>query len=219
MVDALVSRGTGTGETVGPVHAIAEDRAQWRGRLLRAGRALFAAYGYANTTVEQLCAEAKVPVRAFSQQFTSREALLIALYDEVATRGLRASEAVLLSDGMDECSTEERFRRLFDAYVRAVTADPRAARVAFVEVLGVSRTVDDHVAMWRTMWSEFLTCEAERAAERGEVGDGDQRVAVMVMTHSVDELLAHHGRRPRQVTPDWLTDELTRLSLIMLGSP
>lgn len=168
-MDALVSRGTGTGEAVGPVHAIAEDRAQWRGRLLRAGRALFAAYGYANTTVEQLCAEAKVPVRAFSQQFTSREALLIALYDEVATRGLRASEAVLLSDGMDECSTEERFRRLFDAYVRAVTADPRGA-VAFVEVLGVSRTVDDHVAMWRTMWSEFLTCEAERAAERGEVG-------------------------------------------------
>lgn len=51
------------------------------------------------------------------------------------------------------------------------------------------------------------------------MGDGDQRVAVMVMTHSVDELLAHHGRRPRQVTPDWLTDELTRLSLIMLGSP
>ncbi|WP_406421325.1 TetR/AcrR family transcriptional regulator [Streptomyces sp. NBC_00842] len=212
MVNAVVSRGTG-------MTASAEDRAQWRGRLLRAGRDLFAAYGYARTTVEQLCAEARVPIRAFHQQFTSREALLIALYDEVATSGLRASEEAMLSDDMEECGTEERFRRLFAAYVRGVTADPRAARVAFVEALGVSRTVDDHLAMWRTMWSEFLTCEAERAAERGEVGDGDQRVAVTVMTHSVEELLAHHARRPRQVTPDWLTEELTRLSLTMLGSP
>ncbi|MET7859153.1 TetR/AcrR family transcriptional regulator [Streptomyces sp. NPDC005318] len=219
MVDAWVSRGAGTGEAVGAVLAEVEDRAQWRSRLLRAGRDLFAAYGYAHTTIEQLCAEAKVPARAFFQQFTSPEALLIALYDEVATRGLRASEAVLLSDGVDECAAEERFRRLFDAYVQAVTEDPRGARVAFVEVLGVSRAVDDHLAMWRTMWSEFLACEAERAAERGEVGDGDQRVAVMVMTHSVDELLAHHGRRPRQITPDRLTEELTQLSLTMLGPP
>ncbi|MDF6044074.1 hypothetical protein LRD69_18430 [Streptomyces sp. JH14] len=34
-----------------------------------------------------------------------------------------------------------------------------------------------------------------------------------------DEFLAHHGRRPRRVTPDWLTEELTQLSLTMLGTP
>ncbi|MFJ7491023.1 TetR/AcrR family transcriptional regulator [Streptomyces sp. NPDC097727] len=187
-----------------------------RDRLLWAGRQLFAAYGYAHTSVEALCEQAKVPVHIFQQEFVSREVLLMAIYDEVATHGLRAAENALMAEGMEDCPTAERVRLLFDAYVKAVTEDPRAARVAFVEVLGVSREVDKHLATWRAMWIDFLTSEAERAVRRGEAVASDHTVTVTVLNHSVDELMAHHGRRPRQVDAEWLTDELTRLSLAMI---
>ncbi|MER7728073.1 TetR/AcrR family transcriptional regulator [Streptomyces sp. NPDC096323] len=195
----------------------ARDPAWVRGQLMTAGRTLFAVYGYARTTVEDLCAAAHVEVREFHREFQSREALLVDLYDEVATRGMRASEAELTAEGMETCPTEERVRRLFDAYVRAVTRDPQEARVAFVEVLGVSREMDDHLTMWRSVWVEFLTQEAERARQRGHGVDGDLDVVVKVLTRSVDELLAHHARRPRQVPPAWLTSEFTRLSMAMIG--
>ncbi|MEV6161310.1 helix-turn-helix domain-containing protein [Streptomyces sp. NPDC052052] len=187
-----------------------------RDRLLLAGRQLFAAYGYARTSVEDLCEHAKVPVHVFQQEFVSREVLLMAIYDEVATHGLRAAENALMAEGMEDCPTERRVRLLFDAYVKAVTEDPCAARVAFVEVLGVSREVDNHLATWRAMWIEFLSSEAERAVRRGEAVPSDHHVTVTVLNHAVDELMAHHGRRPRQVDAEWLTDELTRLSLAMI---
>lgn len=195
----------------------ARDPAWVRAQLLAAGRTLFAVYGYARTSVEDLCAAAHVEVRDFYREFESREALLIDLYDEVATRGMRASQAELSAEGMETCPTEERVRRLFDAYVQAVTRDPGEARVAFVEVLGVSREMEDHLTMWRSVWTEFLTQEAERARRRGHAVDGNLVVVVKVLTRSVDELLAHHGRRPRQVPPAWLTSEFTRLSMAMIG--
>ncbi|MEU8700863.1 helix-turn-helix domain-containing protein [Streptomyces sp. NPDC048680] len=183
---------------------------------MAAARTLFAVYGYARTSVEDLCAAAHAQPRDFYREFESREALLVDLYDEVAIGGMRAVEVELSAEGMETCSTEERIRRLFGAYVRVVTRDAQAARVAFVEVLGVSRAMDDHLAMWRSVWVEFLTREAERAAERGHGAGGDLTVVVKVLTRSVDELLAHHGRRPRQVPGDWLASELTRMSLAMM---
>ncbi|MEV7402054.1 TetR/AcrR family transcriptional regulator [Streptomyces sp. NPDC091267] len=211
MVDVVMDRWSGSRAPRGPVHI--------RAQLMAAGRTLFAVYGYARTSVEHLCAVAQVEVREFQREFESREALLIDLYDEVAMRGMRAAEVELSAEGMETCSTEERVRRLFGAYVQAVTEDPQAARVAFVEVLGVSRAVDEHLTMWRSVWAEFLTHEAERAAQRGHGAEGDLSVVVKVLTRSVDELLAHHGRRPRQVPSAWLTSELTRLSLAMIGGP
>ncbi|MFJ6463886.1 TetR/AcrR family transcriptional regulator [Streptomyces sp. NPDC091387] len=208
MVDAMVDRWDGVRATRDPVRS--------REQLMAAARTLFAVYGYARTSVEDLCAAAHAQPRDFYREFESREALLVDLYDEVAIGGMRAVEVELSAEGMETCSTEERIRRLFGAYVRVVTRDAQAARVAFVEVLGVSRAMDDHLAMWRSVWVEFLTREAERAAERGHGADGDLTVVVKVLTRSVDELLAHHGRRPRQVPGDWLASELTRMSLAMM---
>ncbi|MGC5365206.1 TetR/AcrR family transcriptional regulator [Streptomyces sp. DT24] len=196
-----------------------EYRLRCRERLLAAGCELFSSRGYVHTALEDLCAEAGVSEREFHQEFTSQEALLIALHDEVTSCGLRAAESALLAEGMDQCSTRERVALLFDAYVLAVTRDPRAARVAFVEVLGVSHRVDEHLLMWRNRWVEFLTAEAERAVSRGEAADREHGVTVVVTIGSCNELMAHHSRRPRQVTPAEVSAELTRLSLAMLGAP
>lgn len=62
----------------------AEQRAEERkARLLAAALELFARQGYARTTIEALCTEAKVTARHFYQLFDSREAILRALYDNI----------------------------------------------------------------------------------------------------------------------------------------
>jgi len=192
-------------------------RTRARGQLLDAGLELFGVYGYAQTSEQDLCETAGVPEEVLWEEFGSREGLLTALHNQITTSGLRAAEVALLSEGMDDCPVEQRFRRLFDAYVSAVTRDLREARVTFVEVLGVSPAVDAHCKRWRDLWTDFLTGEAERAAVRGEVEERDHRVVVMVMVGTVHELMAHHARRPRRARPDEVTEELTKLGLAMLG--
>ncbi|EHM29246.1 TetR family transcriptional regulator [Streptomyces sp. W007] len=174
--------------------------------------------GYRATAEHDVCAAAGVPVEVLRQEYGSREGLLIALHNRVTTTGLRAAENALLVDGIENRSIAERVQLLFDAYVESVTSDPREARVTFVEVLGVSAVVDEHCKLWRALWTEFLTGEAERAVERGEAEDRDHRVDVMVMVGTVHELMAHHTRRSRRAQPGEVSGELTQLALSMLGA-
>ncbi|MFC9248993.1 TetR/AcrR family transcriptional regulator [Streptomyces sp. NPDC057136] len=191
-------------------------RAVVREQLLVAGLELFGVYGYADTTVDALCAEAGVPEAVFREEYDSPEGLLIALHNRVSTKGMRAAENVQLAEDIDECTAQERVRRLFDAYVNAVTRDPREARVAFVEVLGVSRAVDEHCRRWRETWVEFYSAATERAVGRGEAVNTDHRADVIVMVNTILELMAHHSRRPRRARPEDVSGELTYLALTLL---
>lgn len=158
MADGWAVQRTGPGD---------QARTQAREQLLDAARELYGVVGYRETSETDLCEAAGVTPEVLRQEYGTREGLLIALHNRVTTIGLRAMEAVLHSEGIDECSIADRVRRLFDAYVESVTRDPREARVTFVEVLGVSAVVDEHCKLWRALWTEFLTGEAERAVERG----------------------------------------------------
>ena len=61
-----------------------EDRVlERRERLMQAALQLFGTQGYANTTIETLCSEAKVTTRHFYQVFSSREELLLAVYNQI----------------------------------------------------------------------------------------------------------------------------------------
>ncbi|WP_299535333.1 TetR/AcrR family transcriptional regulator [uncultured Streptomyces sp.] len=192
-------------------------RALERAQLTQAARDLFGTFGYARTTTEALCRRAGVPVRILEEEYGSLEGLLVALHDQVTTKGLRAAEEALLAEGMDDLPMGPRTKILFEAYVKAVTEDPHEARVTFVEVLGVSHRVDAHVKRWRDVWVDFLTGEAQRAVARGEAEPGDHRVTVMVTVGTVHEFMAHYARRSRRAQPAEVSEELVKLALSMLG--
>ncbi len=61
-----------------------ERRAERRERLLEAGLKLFGGEGYAATSIERLCAHARVTARHFYEEFPTREALLLAVFDRMA---------------------------------------------------------------------------------------------------------------------------------------
>jgi AcrR family transcriptional regulator len=198
----------------------ARRRDERRARLTAAGRDLFASQGYDRTTIGQVCAAARVSMRAFYEEYDSKQALLIAVHEKVTVAGMDAVAAVMRRPDFDDLGTAERIGLLFGAYAAAVTEDVAGAKVAFVEVLAAGREVEEHRLMWRSLWTAFFSAEIARAVARGEADDRDHSLAIVALIGAVNELLAHWSRRSgQQVAPAALATELTRLTLGTLGVP
>ncbi len=124
-----------------------ERRAERRERLLAAGLELFGTRGYAATSIERLCATASVSTRNFYEEFSGREELLTALHTAINERAAQA-----LADayaGAAEADLPTRVERAVRAFVTVTASDPRWARIAFVEVIGVSADLERHRFGWR----------------------------------------------------------------------
>jgi len=91
-----------------------------RGKLLRAAGKLFAERGYAGTSVDDVCREAKVVKSAVYWHFESKEGLLAAVLDEVSNEWLgRLAESVARSD-----DPREQLRRTIATLREAVVERP-----------------------------------------------------------------------------------------------
>lgn len=108
-----------------------ERRADRRARLLAAALELFGTEGWASTTIERICATASVATRSFYEEFASREAALLAVYQGVMTGVI--GEVVPRVAAL-RGSPEDQIREGLTGYVAYVTEDPRRARVAHHEV-------------------------------------------------------------------------------------
>jgi AcrR family transcriptional regulator len=117
-----------------------EDRVlERRERLMHAALQLFATQGYANTTIETLCSEAKVTTRHFYQVFSSREELLLAVYNQI-TEELQVS---LFSAMVTERQgLQEKMQQVIQALVNNYLTDSRRAQIGVLEVVGASAIVE-----------------------------------------------------------------------------
>ena len=117
-----------------------EDRVlERRERLMQAALQLFGTQGYANTTIETLCSEAKVTTRHFYQVFSSREELLLAVYNQI-TEELQVS---LFSAMMAERQgLKEKMQQVIQALVNNYLTDSRRAQIGVLEVVGASAIVE-----------------------------------------------------------------------------
>jgi AcrR family transcriptional regulator len=131
-----------------------EDR---RARLVEAAIEVFGTVGYRGATVDRLCAEAGLTKRYFYESFDGSEQLLLAAYTRVT--GELRDRLVAGSQGAGPELAEQveaALRALFSAF----DEDPRRARLAFVEVLGVSPAVD---AAYRAVTESFAETLLELA--------------------------------------------------------
>lgn len=193
-----------------------QRRAERRQRLMTAALELFGTEGYPATSIERLCARANVSTRNFYEEFTSREALLIALHDHINTQALEALVAAV-GDIIDE-TTAVRLDRAITAYIRVTSSDPRWTRIAYVEVVGVSAAVERHRLAWRAKLSELIEAEAALAASRGEAVDRDYSLTATAFIGAVNELVYTWSIHGRQVPLETITGELTRLALAALST-
>jgi len=190
-----VASAPGTGrryadKTAGERH---EER---RARLIEAALDAFAADGYPNTSIEQLCARAGVSTRNFYEHFAGREALLLALHDELNARALEAVAVAVAATDPEDLSA--RAHAGVRAYFDVVTSDPRWARIAVVESVGVSRTAERHRQEAIGRFADLIALEAARLADAGLVPARDHRLTAVALVGAINGLV-----NTWSATPDW----------------
>lgn len=181
-----------------------EREADRRRRLLDAGLGQFGTSGYARTTIEGLCAGAGVTPRHFYDEFGGREALLVAVFDEIVGWVTEAVGAALAAAPEDPVA---RVRAGIGAFLHAMLDDPRRARVACVEIVGVSPEVEAHRRTVLHAFAALITGEAARLAE----GRRDFSPAALALVGGTNELVVEWVVGDRRLPIDELVEEITRL--------
>jgi AcrR family transcriptional regulator len=109
----------------------AERLADRKHRLITAAYTLFADPGFHGTTIERLCASARISNRAFYECFSSREDLMRAVYDRCVEETITAVNKTVLETAP---RLDDRIVAGIEGYVRFVTSDVRRARIMHLEV-------------------------------------------------------------------------------------
>jgi AcrR family transcriptional regulator len=194
--------------------SVKERLAQRRARLLDAGLALFGTQGYASTSIELVCSKAGVTARHFYEQFESREALLLEVYEMVIER---ARKAVITALHQSHPTPRHRVRSGLEAYVHAVLDDPRYARIACVEVVGASARVERRRRKTIYEIASVIESQAQALAEQGRVARRDFSLTAIAMAGACNELVTDAIMRPTPPLTSALVDALVRLFLAVIA--
>jgi len=162
----------------------AEQRlADRRERLMTAAYTLYAKPGFASTTIERLCSEARISNRAFYECFGGREELLRALHERCVDESL----AVVAKAVQEAPATlDGRIKAGIRAYIEFATADWRRARIMHVEV----RRSGDVLAASRQRAIDAFTRLVEDASADFPLGGGlNRRLVALGAIGALQELL------------------------------
>lgn len=162
--------------------ALAAER---RERLLAAALELFGSQGYAATPIDKLCAEAKVTTRHFYEQFSDREALLLAVFEQVMDATRQQVLAALVDPAL---APERRFLAGLEAFLDAQLGDPRRARITTTEVLGVSAAVEARRNAVINGFARLIEEYANALAASGELPKRNYRVLAYGVVGAMHEL-------------------------------
>lgn len=174
----------------------AERHEARRARLIEAALEAFGTRGYADTAIGALCAAGNVSTRSFYELFPTREALLIALHDEINAEAMQAVVAAIAACAPDDLPG--RARAGVDAYMRCMTSDRRRARIALIETVGVSRDTERHRQQAIQRFAELIELEADRLATAGVVPARDHRLVANALVGAINGLV-----NTWTVDPDW----------------
>ncbi len=191
-----------------------QRRIDRRRRLLEAALDRFTANGFPGTSITEVCRAAGVAPVQFYEEFTGRDALLAALYDEIVAESLAAVRAV--SEGAPATVTA-RIRAGLAAFCHSLLDDPRRARIVGVEIVGVSGAIE---ARRREVLREFagFVCDEflmlESAGIPVRVHDPVAlAVTSMALVGGVHEAMVDWLLEPSPIPLPAVVDALTELFL------
>jgi AcrR family transcriptional regulator len=181
-----------------------ERRAERRERLLHAGLELFGTTGFHKTTIPMLCSASGVTARHFYEEFASREELLRAVYDRIATA---VFEHVIAALRVRDKDMRERIHDSNDAYFRYLTSDPRLARIYTIEAVGMHADLEQHRRTKREAFVKKLTKATQQLDDRGI----DSRLLSAALAGAAHDLLLEWVLAARRPPIERMVETLTTL--------
>jgi AcrR family transcriptional regulator len=189
----------------------AERAAERRATLMGTALELLGTHGWSATTVRSVCAHAKLNPRYFYESFPDLDALLIAVFDQVAEDTTRRLLAAANTAPRDD--TYAAAHLAIGTLVRHVTDDPRVARILFVEALGsealARRRLDAMHEMWQIL-SSFGRTFYGREDDTDPIGD----VAAALLVGGITELLIAWLDGRLALTREQLINDVTELFVV-----
>ncbi|CCQ13522.1 TetR family transcriptional regulator [Rhodococcus sp. AW25M09] len=148
-------------------------------RLMDTAVTLFGTHGYAATTIGMLCSGSNVSTRHFYREIGSRSELLKKIVTTMNEEGERAAREALTDDGRQSASAS--IETAIRAYLAVTCRTRMAARVCYVEVVGVSTDIELWRIHQREVIVEMFGALAEAAAARGELPGRNYRLVVLAI--------------------------------------
>jgi AcrR family transcriptional regulator len=159
-----------------------------RTRLRETALELYGTQGYASVSIDRLCSAAKVSTRHFYQLHSNKEDMLLDLYASLTSASLVDVVASLERNEGETIAV--RLREAVGAYLRPLLADPRKARIAFVEIVGVSARVEEVRLQFRNAIIALIESETKAATARGEaVRDEDVRFRALALVGAANVIV------------------------------
>ncbi|OJF77866.1 TetR family transcriptional regulator [Nocardia seriolae] len=165
--------------------AVTERKAERRQRFLDAAIRIFGERGYANCSLADVCAAAGLSKRQFYEEFQTREDVLVAAYDQIQEQSGLALANALSAMGPDPTDT---VTTALSAFLHSIGADPFRAKVAFVEVVGVSERMEQHRRARRHAWGDTLRLAVQPLAGANARLRGNPDLAVSALIGAVNGL-------------------------------
>lgn len=196
-------------------HSAEEREALRRGRLRAACRKLIGSQGYSATTIERICSTAGVSTRHFYLHYDSKEAAFIDLYESITTASYAAAAASLAETAGQPMT--ERIPRAFLAYLSPMVQDVQTARIAFVEIIGVSPRLEEKRLGFRESLVVLCDTEGSAAVQRGEIADRDFRFAAIALAGAASSVVYDWTLREDRSSVDELEASLAGLAVMLLA--
>jgi AcrR family transcriptional regulator len=194
-----------------------QRRAERRAKLLQAGLALFTSTGFAATRITELCTAAGVSTRNFYEEFGAKEDLLRELHDLINATAFTEVRTALTQ--LETGDVRTRITTLLDVFVHAVTADPRAPRLNYVEAVGVNAEIEQQHVRWVNTWAEFIESEALRAAAAGVAPRRSYRLTAIALVGAITGLLREWQAHEPPLAVDEIAAEIRELMLAAITRP
>jgi AcrR family transcriptional regulator len=131
--------------------------ADHRQRLLEGMAEVLVTRPYAEITIADIVAQARVSKRTFYEQFASKEACLLALGERLSDQTL----AIIMANYKFDADWVEQLRSVTQAYLSGLEAQPALVRAVYIELLTIG---PQGLAMRRRMvqrFAEFLIMQVE----------------------------------------------------------
>jgi AcrR family transcriptional regulator len=185
-------------------------KSERRELLIDAAYELLGAEGWNGTTVRGVCLGARLNARYFYESFDSLEALFIAVFDRLVQEATKAALTAIAAAGPDPAA---RSVAVIEASIRFVTADPRRARILFVEALG-NEVVGRR--RWDTLHATASFLEGSAWRQTG-LDDRIGLVASHVVVGGLTELVVTWLDGRLDITLDELVEDAAAL-MVAIGS-
>jgi AcrR family transcriptional regulator len=196
-----------------------ERREERRRRLLRAAVECFSRQGFSDTSIEQLCAVARVSTRTFYEEFGSREAILSELHDDLNEAAFTAARRAL-----EDCRVAgvvdvvDIVRAALDAYFAVMTNDRARARVVLIEAVGVSGELERRRQLAVGRFAGLVADEARTLVAAGLISDREYSLTAVGVVGAIKELITAWAVRSTELPLDAVVDEAVRITVAVVTS-